>query len=185
MSAVLKKAVELNHSLQLPWHLSPQCPRKCNIDLLTKKKPINFCFCAIIDFLWSFNLLHICDSKLTIIGSDNCLSPGRCQAIIWTNAAILLMQTLGTNLSEILSKIHTFSFRKIHLKKPSMKWCQFCLGLNVLTLKHQETHGCVVSTVATDYTFNLLDQFHMKILHFCWTTFGNKITYWKKNDPVI
>ena len=29
--------------------------------------------------------------------------------------------------------------------------CQlFCLGINVLTLKHQETHGCVVSTVATD-----------------------------------
>ena len=27
---------------------------------------------------------------------------------------------------------------------------------------------------------NLLDQFHMKILHFCWTTFGNKITHWKK-----
>ena len=29
---------------------------------------------------------HICVSKLTIIGSDNGLSPGRRQAIIWTNA---------------------------------------------------------------------------------------------------
>ena len=28
-------------------------------------------------------------SKLTIIGSDNGLSPGRRQAIIWTNAGIL------------------------------------------------------------------------------------------------
>ena len=27
---------------------------------------------------------HICVSKLTINGSDNGLSPGRCQAIIWT-----------------------------------------------------------------------------------------------------
>ena len=46
---------------------------------------------------------HICISKLTIIGSDNGLSPGRRQAIIWTNAGILLIGTLGTYFSEILS----------------------------------------------------------------------------------
>ena len=40
---------------------------------------------------------HICVSKLTIIGSDNGLSPGRRQAIIWTNAGILLIGPLGTN----------------------------------------------------------------------------------------
>ena len=45
---------------------------------------------------------HICISNLTIIGSDNGLSPGRCQAIIWTNAGILLIGPLGTHLSEIL-----------------------------------------------------------------------------------
>ena len=49
---------------------------------------------------------HICVSKLTIIGSDNGLSPGRRQAIIWTNAGILLIRTLGTNFSEILGEIH-------------------------------------------------------------------------------
>ena len=32
---------------------------------------------------------HICASKLTTIGSDNGLSPGRRQAIIWTNSLIL------------------------------------------------------------------------------------------------
>ena len=31
---------------------------------------------------------HICVGKLTIIGSDNGLSPGRRQTIIWTNAGI-------------------------------------------------------------------------------------------------
>ena len=51
---------------------------------------------------------HICISKLTIIGSDNGLSPGRRQAIIWTNAGILLIRHSGTNVSEILSKIHIF-----------------------------------------------------------------------------
>ena len=44
---------------------------------------------------------HICVGKLTIIGSDNGLSPGRRQAIIWTNAGILLIWPLGTNFSEI------------------------------------------------------------------------------------
>ena len=68
---------------------------------------------------FSFTLLshwgratHICVGKLTIIGSDNGLSPGRCQAIIWTNAGILLIQPLGTNLSEILIGIQTFLFKK-------------------------------------------------------------------------
>ena len=37
-----------------------------------------------------------------IIGSDNGSSPVRRQAIIWTNARILLIHTLGTNFSEIL-----------------------------------------------------------------------------------
>ena len=49
---------------------------------------------------------HKCVSKLTIIGSDNGLSPGQHQAIIWTNAGILLIRPLGTNFSEI--KINTF-----------------------------------------------------------------------------
>ena len=52
-------------------------------------------------------MTHICVSKLNIIGSDNGLSPGRRQAIIWTNAGILLIGPLGTNFSEILSEIHT------------------------------------------------------------------------------
>ena len=34
---------------------------------------------------------HICLSNLTIIGSENGLSPGRRQAIIWTNAGVLLI----------------------------------------------------------------------------------------------
>ena len=51
---------------------------------------------------------HTCVSILTIIGLDNGLSPERRQAIIWTNAEILLIGTLGTNFSEIISEIHIF-----------------------------------------------------------------------------
>ena len=40
---------------------------------------------------------HLCVSKVTIIGSDNGLSPGRRQAIIWTNVGILLIGPLIWN----------------------------------------------------------------------------------------
>ena len=76
---------------------------------------------------------HICVGKLTIIGSDNGLSPRRRQAIIWTSAGILLIRPLGTNFSEILIRNQTFSFKKMHLKMSSAKWRPFYLGLNVLT----------------------------------------------------
>ena len=55
---------------------------------------------------------HICVGNLTIIGPDNGLSPGRRQAIIWTNAGILLIGPCGTNFSEILIGIQTFSLKK-------------------------------------------------------------------------
>ena len=77
-------------------------------------------------------MTHICVCKLTIIGSDNGLSPGQRQAIIWTNAGILLIGPLGTNFSEISVKVHIFSFMKVHLKMSSVKWQPSCLGLNVL-----------------------------------------------------
>ena len=73
---------------------------------------------------------HICEQ--TIIGSDNGLSPGRRQAIIWTNTAILSTGPMETNFNEILIKIYTFSFKKMHLKTPSGKWRPSCLGLNEL-----------------------------------------------------
>ena len=77
--------------------------------------------------------MHICVSKLTIIGSDNGLSPDQRQAIIWTNAGILLIGPLGTNFTEILIGILTFSFKKMRLEVSSAKWQPFCLGLNELT----------------------------------------------------
>ena len=80
-------------------------------------------------------MMHICISKLTIIGSGNGLSPGRRQAIIWTNAVILLTEPLGTNFSDILIEIHTFSFKRMRLKVSSAKWQKFCLSLNVLRVK--------------------------------------------------
>ena len=49
------------------------------------------------------------------------LTNGRRQAITWTYVGILFMGPIGTNFSEMLIKIHTFSFKKIHLKMSSGK----------------------------------------------------------------
>ena len=81
---------------------------------------------------------HICVGKLTIIGSDNGLSPFRRQAIMWTNAWMLLIRTLATNFSEILGKIHSFSFKKMHLKMSSAKGRLFILGLKYARAIHWE-----------------------------------------------
>ena len=86
--------------------------------------------CQIMLTHWG-RVTNICVGNLTIIGSDNGLSPYRRQAIIWTNAGILLIGPLRT-FSEILIYIQTFSFKKMHLKMSSAKWRPFCLGLNVL-----------------------------------------------------
>ena len=50
------------------------------------------------------------------------------QAITWTNADLLIIESLGTNLSEILIKMQNFSFMKMYLKITSAKWRTFCPG---------------------------------------------------------
>ena len=94
------------------------------------RRPIGLPWVKIVHFIkiltWVTNI-----SQLINICSDDGLSPGRRQAIIWNNAGILLIGPLGTNFNDLLIKIHTFSFRKIHLKMLSGKWRPFCLGLNV------------------------------------------------------
>ena len=110
---------------------------------------------------------HICVSKQTITVSDKGLSPGRRQAIIWTNAGLLLIGPLGTKFNEILIEIHTFSFKEMHLKMSSGKWRPFCLGLNVLTLvalnlftKHKQLGSCFVENQDLFILHNLY--------HGCW-----------------
>ena len=70
------------------------------------------CYAGVFQLTHWGRVTHICVSEIIITGSDNGLSPGRRQAIIWTNAGILLIGPLGINFSEILIKINTFHSRK-------------------------------------------------------------------------
>ena len=84
---------------------------------------------------------HICVSKHTMYGSNNGLSPDRCQSIIWTNAGKLLIRILGIDFGEIFSEIHLFSFMKMYLKTSSAKWPSSCLGINALINVGTCSHG--------------------------------------------
>ena len=114
----------------------------------------NGCNCKMLAAIMSSlthwgRVMHICISKLTIIGLDNGLSPGRRQAIIWTNVGISLIRTLGTNFSEILGEIHSFSFSKMHLKMSSAKWHLFGLGLNELKWCHIDIMASHITSKST------------------------------------
>ena len=98
--------------------------------------------CYLYDFLFELThwdrVTHICIGNLTIIGSDNGLLPGQCQAIIWTNDGILLIGPLGTKFGGNLIKIYITSFKKMQLKmlfenRRPLRIKTFCLSLNVLT----------------------------------------------------
>ena len=71
---------------------------------------------------------HIYVIKLTIIGSDNGLSPGRHQAIIWTIAGILLIGPFGTNFSNRNSYIF---IQENAFENVVCEMASICLGLNV------------------------------------------------------
>ena len=82
---------------------------------------------------------HICVNTLTIIGSDNDLSPRRRQAIVKTNDRILLIRAPRTSFSEILIHIHTISRKCIwkcrldnggHISRPQ------CVKKPVASLDH-------------------------------------------------
>ena len=87
-------------------------------------------------------VMHICIGNVTIIGSDNDLSPGQRQAIIWTNTGILLIKPLGTKFSENLIKIHIFSFKKLHLQMSSVKLHPSYLCLKEAWTKNQSRDSC-------------------------------------------
>ena len=101
-------------------------------------------------------MTHVCVGNLTTIGSDNGLSPGRRQAITWANVGILLIGPIGTNFNKMLFEIHTFSFKKIHLKLSSGKWQPFCLGLNMLRLVSKPSSEKIYSFALCTKAFVLL-----------------------------
>ena len=91
--------------------------------------PWNFSAEASLTYYVSFqfylmeNSIHINSNSNKFIIENSLTYWGRVthiwwsQAIIWTNAGILLIGPLRTNFSEVLIEIYTFSFKRVHLKR--------------------------------------------------------------------
>ena len=91
---------------------------------------------------------HICVSRLTITGSDNGLSPGRRQAIMWTNAGILL---IGPNL--IGQKFHRNSSIFIHKNTIESVVCETVAILSrpqCVNYNKQQPQDCIQGTTNKD-----------------------------------
>ena len=94
----------------------------------------------------------------------NGLLPGWRQAIIRTNGGIMLIQTLGTNFSEIFNEIHSFSLKKCiwkcnlwngsHFVSTSMcyrKYSSWCLSQRVqLTISQHWSLHWLCAKLMTD-----------------------------------
>ena len=95
---------------------------------------------------------HICVSEVTIIGSDNDLSPDRRQAIIWTNVGILLIVPLGTNFGEFL-------IGNIFIQENPL---QNVVGEMASILSRPR---CVKSSGKTHKVYKVVTMFYNAILH--------------------
>ena len=95
-------------------------------------------FCRFTIYLISASCRIYATANLVSIGPDNGLSPGRRQAIAWTNADLFIIGSLGTNFSEIGVKIQKFPIMKMHLKMSSAKWWPFFPGGDELI--HHTSH---------------------------------------------
>ena len=125
----------LGFPILVRWYLFIESGPRIHIDLSS----MGYCeirnqFCHKCLTHWGC-MTHICVSKLTITGSDNGLSTGRRQALIWTYAGILLTGPLGKNFSEILIKIYNeLTWQWVNLTT----WRQSYLPLLQLNSKSNE-----------------------------------------------
>ena len=110
--------------------------------------------------------VYVCVGDFTIIGWINGLSPGRRQAIIWTNAGILLIGPIGTNFNEIFFEIQKFSYKKMNLEMSSATWWPFCLGLHVL---NWFSRNIPVSALEGLITYIIIIEIHAGSILIQWT----------------
>ena len=96
-------------------------------------------------------MTDICVGKLITIGSDNGLSPGWRQAIIRINAGILAIWSMGTNFSEMLSKLKHFHSRKCIWKCRLFVSALMCWNVYLWTFYIFNRH-CYVIVMDVRYT---------------------------------
>ena len=104
-------------------HMNKLCPACHMFSMSRYRLEINLCHSACDGWVahliaqriklahWG-RVTHICVGNLAVMGSVNGLSSGRRQAIVCTNAAILLILPLATNFTKLFSNFKYFYQRK-------------------------------------------------------------------------
>ena len=111
---------------------------------------------------------HMCVSELTIIGSDNGLSPGRRQAIIWTREWWNIVNwTLRNKLQWNFIRNSNIFIQQNALENVVCEMASICLGLNVLIpITYQASKFLNFVNLLIQETIIL-----QKKCHFPWITF--------------
>ena len=116
---------------------------------------------------------------------DNHLWPVQCQVNIWTNAGLLLVGNLRTNLKEILIKLQWFSLKKINLDVSTAKWRPFCHGLSMLSYRIHIKPRWTLCSENEKITWHVSDQITGTENTWSRNTYSTHIkSEWKWSDTV-
>ena len=161
-----------NHTVEMEWSdtIVPKTVR-------ASKMSVYGCLCQLVGAGWQTRV-----SVNNSIGSDNGLSPGRRQGIIWTNAAILFFRPLGVIFNKILIEIHIIAFKKIHFEMSSGKWRPFCLGLNLLTIHVWQCNRCSVTNALVVACCWITSKYVVRQCQWIWQL-GNILMGWGHQQP--
>ena len=129
------------------WHIGNNDRNKKNTQSKNTGSPVNYVVLegdkvrvsnikSIIIVAWLFNrnrLWHMSPSiNYDIIGSDDGLPHICVQALFWNNESIQLINSPGSDFSEIKIQIQSFSYVTINVKMPSMLSRRLSSGFSML-----------------------------------------------------
>ena len=126
---------------------------------------------------------HVCVSKLTIIGSDDRLLPGRRQAIIWTSAGMLSIGPLGTKKNDV------FKMAAILSQPESVNWrwgnhrIDYYPSANEVTLKDMGKTKCCQTITRQSKEWKMCTMIwinHVLVLY-CWLCDDIRHAFWYRN----
>ena len=139
-------------------------------------QPTRFGACSSTCCQWDAECQIYASVKWVNIGSDNGLSPDQHQAIISTNAGILLIRPSGTNFRESRFKIQNFSFMKMHLKMSSANWRPFYPGGDELKAYKQHKMEDVQPIIRKPFFLQGLTHW-ARVTHICVSKLNTIINY--------
>ena len=110
---------------------------------------------------------HICIGNLTIIGLDNGLSPGRRQAIIWTNAGILLIRQTRNKLQWNVDQnsnifIHENAFESVLCEMASILSRPQCVNGLLSPDRHNAMSSLTGPRLNIKTVLSMYGDFHVK-----------------------